>query len=152
MRWTFRDQDGLFSYISPEARVRGSHLLKNSSACSVGAQRSGPQLREALCERGASLGAAETIAERAVDRGVLSLPLERQLMDQLRYNLLYRWFVGPSADDPMWGQTTFAYQSAPRAKSPPVHLISSNLLPLVADHNCRVCEHDADVYRLWYDY
>jgi len=33
---------------------------------------------------------------------------ERQLMEQLDYNLLYRWFVGLSPDDPVWDPTTFA--------------------------------------------
>jgi transposase len=32
---------------------------------------------------------------------------ERQLMEQLNYNLLYRWFVGLSPDDPIWDPTTF---------------------------------------------
>ena len=32
---------------------------------------------------------------------------ERQLMEQLDYNLLYRWFVGLSPDDPVWNPTTF---------------------------------------------
>src|SRR5262249_56411083 len=32
---------------------------------------------------------------------------ERQLMEQLDYNLLYRWFVGLSPDDPIWDPTTF---------------------------------------------
>jgi transposase-like protein DUF772 len=32
---------------------------------------------------------------------------ERQLMEQLNYNLLYRWFVGLSPDDPVWDPTTF---------------------------------------------
>ena len=32
---------------------------------------------------------------------------ERQLMEQLDYNLLFRWFVGLSPDDPIWDPTTF---------------------------------------------
>ena len=32
---------------------------------------------------------------------------ERQLMEQLDYNLLYRWFVGLAPDDPVWDPTTF---------------------------------------------
>jgi transposase len=32
---------------------------------------------------------------------------ERQLMEQLDYNLLYRWFVGLSPDDPVWDPTVF---------------------------------------------
>jgi transposase len=33
---------------------------------------------------------------------------ERQLMEHLNYNLLYRWFVGLSPDDPVWDPTTFS--------------------------------------------
>jgi transposase len=32
---------------------------------------------------------------------------ERQLMEQLHYNLLYRWFVGLGVDDPVWVPTVF---------------------------------------------
>ena len=35
---------------------------------------------------------------------------ERQLMEQLDYNLLYRWFVGLSPDDPVWDPTTVPRQ------------------------------------------
>ena len=38
---------------------------------------------------------------------VLRIRSERQLMEQLDYNLLYRWFVGVSPDDPIWDPTTF---------------------------------------------
>jgi transposase len=33
---------------------------------------------------------------------------ERQLMEQLNYNLLFRWFVGLSVDDPVWVPTVFS--------------------------------------------
>ena len=33
---------------------------------------------------------------------------ERRLMEQLTYNLLFRWFVGPSVDDPVWVPTAFS--------------------------------------------
>ena len=36
-----------------------------------------------------------------------SIRSERQLMEQLDYNLLYRWFVGLAPDDPVWDATTF---------------------------------------------
>ena len=42
-----------------------------------------------------------------VAAGVLRDPLERLLLEQLNYNLLFRWFVGLSPDDPIWHPTTF---------------------------------------------
>jgi hypothetical protein len=36
---------------------------------------------------------------------------ERQLMEQLNYNLLFRWFVGLSTDDPVWDATVFCKMS-----------------------------------------
>jgi transposase len=36
-----------------------------------------------------------------------SIRSERQLMEQLNYDLLFRWFVGLSSDDPVWDATTF---------------------------------------------
>jgi transposase len=37
-----------------------------------------------------------------------SVRSERQLMEQIDYNLLFRWFVGLNADDPVWSATTFS--------------------------------------------
>ena len=37
-----------------------------------------------------------------------SVRSERQLMEQLNYNLLFRWFVGLSVDDPVWDPSTFS--------------------------------------------
>jgi len=44
---------------------------------------------------------------------------ERQLMEQLNYNLLYRWFVGLSPDDAVWDATTFTKQALGLAKPDP---------------------------------
>ena len=38
---------------------------------------------------------------------IYSVRSERQLMEQLDYNLLFRWFVGLSPDDPIWDPTVF---------------------------------------------
>ena len=44
---------------------------------------------------------------------------EQQLMEQLNYNLLYRWFVGLSPDDAVWDATTFTKQALGLAKPDP---------------------------------
>ena len=42
-----------------------------------------------------------------------SVRSERMLMEQLDYNLLYRWFVGLSMDDPIWDATVFCFYYPP---------------------------------------
>jgi transposase len=108
MRGRFQDQGGLFSYISPEKRVPANHPLRKIRAL----------VREVLKELSPSLGklyASEGRPSVPPEQLFCALLLqvfygirsERQLMDQLEYNLLYRWFVGLSPDDPVWVPTTF---------------------------------------------
>ena len=108
MRGAFEDQDGLFSYILPEARIPASHPLRKIREL----------VREVLGELNRSLGrlyASEGRPSIPPERLLSALLLqvfygirsERQLMEQLDYNLLYRWFVGLSPDDPVWDPTVF---------------------------------------------
>jgi transposase len=108
MRGAFRDQGRLFSYISPEARVPADHPLRKIREL----------VREVLGElnRGfgklyASEGRPSIPPEQLLSALLLQvfygIRSERQLMEQLDYNLLYRWFVGLSPDDPVWDPTTF---------------------------------------------
>jgi transposase len=108
MRGRFRDQGGLFSYLSPEKRVPQDHPLR----------RVRPLVRAVLSELSPSLGrlyAREGRSSVPSERLLSALLLqvfygirsERQLIEQLDYNLLYRWFVGLSLDEPVWDATTF---------------------------------------------
>jgi transposase len=108
MRGAFADQGGLFSYISPEARVPAGHPLRKIRAL----------VRDVLGELNRSLGKLYASEGRpSIPPGQLLSALllqvfygirsERQLMEQLDYNLLYRWFVGLSPDDLVWDPTTF---------------------------------------------
>jgi transposase len=108
MRGAFEDQGGLFSYISPEARVPMSHPLRKIREL----------VREVLSELNRSLGKLyasegrpsippEQLLSALLLQVFYGIRSERQLMEQLDYNLLYRWFVGLSPDDPVWDPTTF---------------------------------------------
>lgn len=108
MRGGFVDQGGLFSYISPEARVPKNHPLR----------RIRELVRDVLCELDrsfarlyASEGRPSIPPEQLLSALLLQvfygIRSERQLMEQLDYNLLYRWFVGLSPDHPIWDPTTF---------------------------------------------
>jgi transposase len=108
MRGAFADQGGLFSYISPEARVPANHPLRKIREL----------VRDVLNELNRSLGGLyasegrpsippEQLLSALLLQVFYGIRSERQLMEQLDYNLLYRWFVGLSPDDPVWDPTTF---------------------------------------------
>jgi transposase len=108
MRGAFEDQGGLFSYISPEARIPTSHPLRKIREL----------VREVLSELNRSLGSLyasegrpsippEQLLSALLLQVFYGIRSERQLMEQLNYNFLYRWFVGLSPDDPVWDPTTF---------------------------------------------
>src|SRR6266540_3694023 len=108
MRGAFVDQGGLFSYIAPEARVPANHPLRKIREL----------VRDVLGELSRSLGKLyasegrpsippEQLLSALLLQVFYGIRSERQLMEQLDYNLLYRWFVGLSPDDPIWDPTTF---------------------------------------------
>src|SRR6188472_1284838 len=95
MRGTFVDQDGLFSYIAPEARVPANHPLRKIREL----------VRDVLGELNRSLGwlyasegrpsiPPEQLLSALLLQVFYGIRSERQLMEQLNYNLMYRWFVG----------------------------------------------------------
>ena len=97
MRGTFVDQGGLFSYIAPEARVPVNHPLREIREL----------VRDVLGELTRSLGRLyasegrpsippEQLLSALLLQVFYGIRSERQLMEQLDYNLLYRWFVGLS--------------------------------------------------------
>src|SRR5579862_882708 len=95
MRGAFSDQGRLFSYISPEARVPVNHPLRKVRELVrdvLGA------LNRSLSKLYASEGRPSIHPEQLLSALLLQvfygIRSERQLMEQLDYNLLYRWFVG----------------------------------------------------------
>ena len=108
MRGAFLDQGGLFSYISLDARVPRSHPLRNIREL---VREVLSELSRALGQLYASEGRPSIPPEQLLSALLLQvfygIRSERQLIEQLNYNLLYRWFVGLSPDDPVWDPTTF---------------------------------------------
>src|ERR1700758_3811837 len=108
MRGVFADQGGVFSYISPEARVPPNHPLRRIRVLVRDVLR---ELNRNLGRLYASEGRPSIPPEQLLSALLLQvfygIRSERQLMEQLDYNLLYRWFVGLSPDDPVWDPTSF---------------------------------------------
>ena len=108
MRGVFRDQGGLFSYVSPETRVPPGHPLRKIRGLVrdvlEGLSRSFARL---YAKEGRPSVPPEQLLSALLIQALFGIRSERQLMEQLDYNLLYRWFVGLSPDDAVWDATTF---------------------------------------------
>jgi transposase len=98
----------LFSYLSCEARVAADHPLR--AICEI-VNRALSALSadfEALYARlGRPSIPPEKLLRALLLQAFYSVRSERQLMEQLDYNLLYRWFVGLASDTPIWDVTVF---------------------------------------------
>src|SRR6201995_6028592 len=108
MRGKFEDQGGLFSYVSPEARVPKDHPLRKIRELVRDVLR---DLNRTFGRLYSNEGRPSIPPEQLLSALLLQvfygIRSERQLMEQLDYNLLYRWFVGLSTDAQEWDPTTF---------------------------------------------
>jgi transposase len=99
----------LFSYVDLEARVRRDHPLR---AIRVIVNDGLAALEEAFAALYAPIGRPSIPPERLLRAMLLqafySIRSERQLMERLEFDLLFRWFVGIGVDDPAWDHSVFS--------------------------------------------
>jgi transposase len=108
MRGTFDDQGQMFSYISPEGRVPADHpLRKIREVVRAVLKELSPSFARLYAKEGRPSVPPERLLSALLLQAFYGIRSERQLMEQLDYNLLYRWFVGLSPDDAVWDATTF---------------------------------------------
>jgi len=108
MRGTFQDQGGLFSYVSPESRVPADHPLRKVRALVRDVLKDlSRSFARLYAKEGRPSVPPEQLLNALLIQVLYGIRSERQLMEQLDYNLLYRWFVGLSPDDRVWDPTTF---------------------------------------------
>ena len=108
MRGSFQDQGRLFSYISPEERVPAGHPLRKVRKLVREVLASlDDDFRALYSSTGRPSIPPEQLLSALLLQVFYGVRSERQLMEQLDYNLLYRWFVGLSPDDAVWDATTF---------------------------------------------
>ena len=108
MRGADSKQSGMFSYISAERRVPQDHPLRAIRAMVDAALKElRPRLDALYAPGGRPSIAPERLLRALLLQVLYSVRSERLLMEQLDYNLLFRWFVGLSMDDPIWDATVF---------------------------------------------
>ena len=99
----------MFSYISPEQRVPADHPLRPIRQMTDEALgRLSRRFARMYSTTGRPSIAPEKLLRALLLQILYSIRSERQLMEQLDYNLLFRWFVGLNMDDPIWSATTFS--------------------------------------------
>jgi transposase len=109
VRGTDQRSDGLFSYVRPESRIPKNHPLRQIRRLADAALSDLSADFEALYARsGRPSIPPEKLLRALLLQAFYSIRSERQLMEQLDYNLLFRWFVGLSVDEPVWDPTVFS--------------------------------------------
>jgi transposase len=108
MRGADARTEQLFSYLSCEARVPKEHPLRAIRAIVDAALRAlSPAFEKLYAPIGRPSIPPEKLLRALLLQAFYSVRSERQLMEQLDYNLLFRWFVGLSMDAEIWDVTVF---------------------------------------------
>jgi transposase len=108
MRGVDHQQADMYSYLSPEARVRSDHPLRAIRAM---ADHALANLSERFDSMYAKTGRPSIPPEKLLRAQLIqmlySVRSERLLMEEIDYSMLFRWFVGMNLDEPVWDVTVF---------------------------------------------
>src|SRR6266567_6331418 len=108
MRGTDQQQGHVFSYISPEQRVRKDHPLRPiRTIVDKVLKELSPEFNKMYSKIGRPSIAPEHLLRALLLQMLYSVRSERMLVEQLEYNLLFRWFVGLPLSEHAWDATSF---------------------------------------------
>jgi len=109
MRGDDQEQQGaMWSYVPMERRIPADHPLRRMRPMVDGLlQELSPRFDELYSRVGRPSIAPEKLLRALLLQVLYTIRSERLLMEQLDYNLLFRWFVGLEMDDPIWNPTVF---------------------------------------------
>jgi transposase len=99
----------MFSYLTLEQRVPSDHPLREIRALTDGVLQSlDTEFDKLYASTGRASIAPEYMLRALLLQAFYSIRSERQLVEQLDYNLLFRWFVGLGMDDAVWNHAVFS--------------------------------------------
>src|SRR5271155_4353809 len=108
MRGIDHQQGHVFSYLSPEERVRKDHPLRAVRAMTEEVLRDMSSLFDAMyARRGRPSIPPEKLLRAQLLQMLYSVRSERLLMEEIDYSMLFRWFVGLNLDEEVWDATSF---------------------------------------------
>ncbi len=153
MRGEDLHQDHLYSYVSPEQRVPANHPLRpiRQMANSV-LERLSPKLDALYSAVGRPSIPPEKLLRALLLQVLYTLRSERLLMEELDYNLLFRWFVGLNLDDPVWDATVYCKNRERLLKGKVAQAFFQEVLKLAGEHQLLSDEHftvDGTLIEAW---
>jgi len=99
----------MFSYLSPEARVRQDHPLRAIRRLTDDVfTRLSPRFARLYSDMGRPSIPPEQLLRALLLQSLYTIRSERLLMEEIDYSILFRWFIGLSLDEPIWSPTTFS--------------------------------------------
>jgi transposase len=108
MRGADRQTAAMFSYLSPESLVPAHHPLRTiRPLVNAALERLSDDFNKIYAASGRDSIAPEKLLRALLLQAFFSVRSERQLMEQLTYNMMFRWFVGLSMDAAVWDVTVF---------------------------------------------
>lgn len=108
MRGSDYQQADMYSYLSPEARVRADHPLRAIRVMADAALKSMSNRFDAMyAKTGRPSIPPEKLLRAQLIQMLYSIRSERLLMEEIDYSVLFRWFVGMNLDEPVWDVTVF---------------------------------------------
>ena len=153
MRGFDTTQSDMFSYLSPEQRVPQDHPLRPIRIFVNDALKAlSPQFARMYSEIGRPSIAPEKLLRALLLQILYTIRSERMLMEQLGYNLLFRWFVGLNMDDLVWDPTVFSKNRERMVKSDVARLFfqavveQARLMSLLSDEHFSI---DGTLIEAW---
>jgi transposase len=108
MRGIDHQQADMYSYVSPESRVRADHPLRAIRKMADEALKNMTERFEAMyAKTGRPSIPPEKLLRAQLVQMLYSIRSERLLMEEIDYSMLFRWFVGMNLDEPVWDATVF---------------------------------------------
>lgn len=109
MRGDDKRAEGMFSYVRLEERIAADHPLRAIRALVEEVlSKMSAQLSSLYSHTGRPSIAPEQLLKATLLQAFFTVRSERQLVEQIDYNMLFRWFVGLSMDDAVWDASTFS--------------------------------------------
>jgi len=108
MRGNDHQQADMYSYLSPEQRVRENHPLRKIRAMADEALKNmSDRFDDMYAKTGRPSIPPEKLLRAQLIQMLYSVRSERLLMEEIDYSMLFRWFVGMNLDEPVWDVTVF---------------------------------------------
>lgn len=153
MRGNEQMQEGMFSYISPAQRVPHDHPLRPiRTMVDEALKELSPQFERMYSDVGRPSIPPEQLLRALLLQVFYTVRSERLLMEQLNYNLLFRWFVGLSMDDAIWDATVFSKNRERLLKAEVARSFFQKVLKQARQHHLLSNEHftvDGTLIEAW---